>query len=79
MISFQNARVEMKIMSFGSKLYVNGILEQVFWFWNVLGSFRVIAFACQLENSMSTYKQEVLRLVTTQISKTHMFCLVTCF
>ena len=32
MISFQNARVEMKIMSFGSKLYVNGILEQVFGF-----------------------------------------------
>ena len=32
MISFQNARVEMKIMSFGSELYVNGVLEQVFGF-----------------------------------------------
>ena len=32
MISFQNARVEMKIMSFGSELYVNDTLEQVFDF-----------------------------------------------
>ena len=32
MISFQNARVKMKIMSFGSELCVNGVLEQVFGF-----------------------------------------------
>ena len=28
---------------------------------------------CQLANNVSTYKQKVLSLVTTQISKTHMF------
>ena len=35
--------------------------------------FGVLSLVSQLENSVSTYKQKVLSLVTTHISKTHMF------
>ena len=50
-----------------------------FWLEGVWVSFRGFLLVCQLANSVSTYKQEVSRLVSTQISKTHMFYLVTCF
>ena len=40
---------------------------------SVFECFGVLAFVCQLANDVFTYKQKVLSLVITQISKNHMF------